>query len=70
MDYEINYQAIIQQLKDAVMIDLIASFAPDDESKKIIRDYMAIFVKHGVPVNTAMKIASELNDIFNKKENE
>lgn len=70
MDYEINYQAILQQLKDAAMIDLITSFAPDDESKKLIKDIMVIFVKNGVPVNTAIKIASELNDIFNKKENE
>lgn len=70
MDYKINYQAILQQLKDAAMIDLITSFAPDDESKKLIKDIMVIFVKNGVPVNTAIKIASELNDIFNKKENE
>lgn len=70
MEYEINYQAIIQQLKDAAMIDFIASFAPDDKSKKRIRDIMGIFAKNGIPVDTAVKITSELCDILNKEENE
>ena len=42
----------------------------DDASKKLIRDGLVIFVKNGVPADTAIKIVSELGDIFNKKENE
>ena len=52
------------------MVDLITAFAPDDASKKLIRDALFIFVKNGVPGDTAIKIVSELGNIFNKKENE
>lgn len=70
MDFKFDYSAAIQQVKDMAMIDLMTAFAPDDASKKLIRDAMFIFVKNGVPVDTAIKIASELGNIFNKKENE
>ena len=70
MDYKFDYSAAIQQLKDMAMIDLMTTFAPDDASKKLIRDALVIFVKNGVPADTAIKIVSELGNIFNKKENE
>jgi len=70
MDYKFNYQAAIQQLKDMAMIDLMTSLAPDDKTKKLIGETMAIFVKNGIPVDIAMKIVTELGDIFSKKENE
>ena len=70
MDLKFDYNAAIQQLKDMAMIDLMTAFAPDDASKKLIRDALVIFVKNGVPADTAIKIVSELGDIFNKKENE
>ena len=70
MDYKFDYSAAIQQLKDMAMIDLMTAFAPDDASKKLIRDALVIFVKNGVPADTAIKIVSELGNIFNKKENE
>lgn len=70
MDFKFDYNAAIQQLKDMAMIDLMTAFAPDDASKKLIRDALVIFVKNGVPADTAIKIVSELGDIFNKKENE
>ena len=70
MDFKLDYNAAIQQLKDMAMIDLMTAFAPDDASKKLIRDALVIFVKNGVPADTAIKIVSELGNIFNKKENE
>lgn len=70
MDFKFDYSAAIQQLKDMAMIDLITAFAPDDASKNLIRDALVIFVKNGVPADMAIKIVSELSDIFNKKENE
>ena len=70
MDFKFDYNAAIQQVKDMAMIDLMTAFAPDDASKKLIRDALVIFVKNGVPADTAIKIVSELGNIFNKKENE
>lgn len=70
MDYKFDYQAAIQQFKDMVAINVLSSLAPDDETKKIIREAMAVFVKNGVPVDTAMKIVIELGNIIKKENNE
>ena len=70
MACKFDQYAALQQTNDMAMIDLMTAFAPDDASKKLIRDAMFIFVKNGVPADTAIKIVSELGNIFNKKENE
>lgn len=70
MNYKFDYQAAVQQFKDMVAIDVLSSLAPDDETKKIIREAMAVFVKNGVPVDTAMKIVIELGNIIKKENNE
>lgn len=68
MEFKFDYQAAIQQLKDMVAIDFMASLAPDEKTKKSIYEIMGVFVKNGVPVETAMKIISEFGDMFNSKE--
>ena len=68
MEFKFDYQAAMQQLKDMVAIDFMASLAPDEKTKKSIYEIMGVFVKNGVPVETAMKIISEFGDMFNSKE--
>ena len=68
MEFKFDYQAAIQQLKDMIAIDFMASLAPDEKTKKSIYEVMGVFVKNGVPVETAMKIVSELGNMFNSKE--
>ena len=68
MEFKFDYQAAIQQLKDMVAIDFMASLAPDEKTKKSIYEIMGVFVKNGVSVETAMKIISEFGDMFNNKE--
>ena len=68
MEFKFDYQAAIQQLKDMIAIDFMASLAPDEKTKKSIYEVMGVFVKNGVPVETAMKIISEFGDMFNSKE--
>lgn len=68
MEFKFDYQAAIQQLKDMIAIDFMASLAPDEKTKKSIYEIMGVFVKNGVPVETAMKIISEFGDMFNSKE--
>ena len=70
MEFKFDYQAAIQQLKDMIAIDFMASLAPDEKTKKFIYEIMGVFVKNGVPVETAMKIVSELGNMFNSKEDE
>ena len=68
MEFKFDYQAAMQQLKDMIAIDFMASLAPDEKTKKSIYEIMGVFVKNGVPVVTAMKIISEFGDMFNNKE--
>lgn len=68
MEFKFDYQAAMQQLKDMIAIDFMASLAPDEKTKKSIYEIMGVFVKNGVPVETAMKIISEFGDMFNSKE--
>ena len=70
MEFKFDYQAAMQQLKDMVAIDFMASLAPDEKTKKSVYEIMGVFVKNGVPVETAMKIISEFGDMFNSKEDE
>ena len=70
MEFKFDYQAAIQQLKDMIAIDLMASLAPDEKTKKSVYEIMGVFVKNGVPGETAMKIVSELGNMFNSKEDE
>ena len=68
MEFKFDYQAAMQQLKDMIAIDFMASLAPDEKTKKSVYEIMSVFVKNGVPVETAMKIISEFGDMFNSKE--
>ena len=68
MEFKFDYQAAIQQLKDMIAIDFMASLAPDEKTKKSVYEIMGVFVKNGVPVETAMKIISDFGDMFNSKE--
>ena len=68
MEFKFDYQAAMQQLKDMVAIDFMASLAPDEKTKKSVYKIMGVFVKNGVSVETAMKIISEFGDMFNSKE--
>ena len=70
MEFKFDYQAAIQQLNDMIAIDFMASLAPDEKTKKSVYEIMGVFVKNGVPVETAMKIVSELGNMFNSKEDE
>ena len=68
MEFKFDYQAAMQQLKDMIAIDFMASLAPDEKTRKSVYEIMGVFVKNGVPVETAMKIISEFGDMFNSKE--
>ena len=70
MEFKFDYQAAMQQLKDMIAIDFMASLAPDEKTKKSVYEIMGVFVKNGVPVETAMKIVSEFGNMFNSKEDE
>lgn len=49
MEFKFDYQAAVQQLKDMLAIDIMASFAPDEKTKKSVYEIMGVFVKNGGP---------------------
>ena len=68
MEFKFDYQAAMQQLKDMIAIDFMASLAPDEKTKKYSYEIMGVFVKNEGAGETAMKIVSELGNMFNSKE--
>ena len=68
MEFKFDYQAAMQQLKDMIAIDFMASLAPAEKTKKSVYEILGVFVKNGVSVETAVKIISEFGDMLNSKE--
>lgn len=66
--FEINYDAMIQEIKDDLTLKLLKLSIPDSPDKDVVIKAIGIFVKHGIPVTTALDIFTELNVLFPKKE--
>lgn len=73
-EYTVDYQAMIQQMKDHIALELITILNPDKESAQQMIEIMEIFNRHGVSVETALKIFMDLDPVLkkysNKKEND
>lgn len=72
MDFEFNYQAAIQQLKDMAYIDVIKSLATDKQTRTLVEKTMLVFIKYGIPADKAFSIILDLSNVLNEenKENE
>lgn len=55
-------QAMTNAVNDAIM-DVLLTFAPDDDTKNLLLDFMEVMVRNGVPIATGLKI---ILDIANK----
>lgn len=64
--FKVDYGAMMQQIKDHVAIELLASMSPTEEDAKRVVAIMEVFVKNGVSVETAMKIMTELGPVLDK----
>lgn len=70
MDFQFNYQAAIQQLKDIAYIDVIKSLIPDEQTRTFIEKAMLVFVKHGIPADKAFSIIVDLSNVLNEENKE
>lgn len=74
MEYKVDVEAMIQQMKDYIMLEMLQKFSPDANTAELMGGVMQVFMKHGIPVETALSIFAELQPIFekysNKKEND
>lgn len=68
-EVKIDYQGIIQQITDKVILDMVNAFLPDDNTRKIMTGIVAVHRKYGIDAATSMKIIVDLAEVL-KEENE
>lgn len=67
-EYKVDFNGLVKQIENEAKIKLILSLAQDDESKRVILETMDIFMKHGIDIDVALLIMSELGNMFGMKE--
>ena len=68
-EVKFDFQAAIQQIKDEAMLEMLRAFAPDKyEADKVVK-VMRVFVRNGVSIETAIKIAAELGEALGTNTN-
>ena len=65
-EYKVDYEAMLQQMKDHIALDLLTSLSPDKKTAELTVEVMEVFMRHGIPVEIALKIFAELQPIFTK----
>lgn len=63
-EVKIDYQGIIQQVTDRVVVDLMSSLMPDEKSRKLVAAMAAVHRKYGIDAATSMRIMMEVGTIF------
>lgn len=68
-EVKFDFQAAIQQIKDEAMLEMLRAFTPDKyEADKVVKA-MRVFVRNGVSIETAIKIAAELGEALGTNTN-
>ena len=63
-EVKFDFQAAIQQIKDEAILETLRAFSPNKyEADKIVKA-MRVFIRNGVSVETAIKIAAELGEVL------
>ena len=69
-EIKFDFQAMIQQIKDEAMLEMLRTLAPDKyEADKIVKA-MRVFIRNGVSIETAIKIVAELGEVLGTNTNE
>ena len=69
-EIKFDFQAMIQQIKDEAMLEMLRALAPDKyEADKIVKA-MRVFIRNGVSIETAIKIVAELGEVLGTNTNE
>ena len=66
-EVKIDYQSIVQQITDRVVVELMSSFMPDEQSRKLVQAMAAVHRKYGIDAATSMKIMMEIGTIFTEE---
>ena len=69
-EVKFDFQAAIQQIKDEAMLEMIRAFAPDKDEADTFVNAIRVFIRNGVSIETAIKIAAELAEALGTNTNE
>ena len=69
-EVKFDFQAAIQQIKDEAMLEMIRAFAPDKDEADTFVNAIRVFIRNGVSIETAIKIAAELGEVLGTNTNE
>ena len=68
-EFKIDYDAMIQEIQDNIFLGVLKMSIKDGPEKDLVLKYLDIFIKHGIPVTTAIEIIKELSSLSpDKKE--
>ena len=69
-EVKFDFQALIQQIKDEAMLEMLRAFAQDKDEADTLVNAMRVFIRNGVSIETALKIAKELGEVLGTNTNE
>ena len=68
-EVKFDFQAVIQQIKDEAMLEMIRAFAPNKDEADTFVNAIRVFIRNGVSIETAIKIAAELGEALGTNTN-
>ena len=69
-EVKFDFQAAIQQIKDEAILEMLCAFAPNKHEADKFVNAMRVFIRNGVSIETAIKIAVELVEALGTNTNE
>ena len=69
-EVKFDFQALIQQIKDEAILEMLRAFAQDKDEADTLVNAMRVFIRNGVSIETALKIAAELGEVLGTNTNE
>ena len=69
-EVKFDFQAAIQQIKDEAMLETLRVFSPNKHEADKVVNAMRVFIRNGVSIETAIKIAAELAEALGTNTNE
>ena len=69
-EVKFDFQALIQQIKDEAMLEMLRAFAQDKDEADTLVNAMRVFIRNGVSIEAAIKIAVELGEVLGTNTNE
>ena len=69
-EVKFDFQALIQQIKDEAMLEMLRAFTQDKDEADTLVNSMRVFIRNGVSIETALKIAAELGEVLGANTNE